>query len=542
MADFDVDITPSVSTYELYQIVSYTHWFSLGEFIDNALTSAMQNWHRLADVTEDAYVLSVDITLDETNSRLVIEDNAAGITRQDIGRALRAGERPPDPSLLSVHGVGMKMASFWWGRSLTVETWPLGEATGYKAVVDLDEIRNRGSAKVHVHEIPTRATYGTRIIVDRVSSKRWPRGRGLGKLRMLLASMYRTYLNHNEFPLRLSLDGQSLGFAQPPILAEPYWPDAKGPIDDKPILWEVEFDFITSRGNRIYGFVGLLERMSRDLSGFFLHYKGKGMGGIGGGREESGEFSINDLRDGREYYRPPMIFGQEGGYRYQRFTGEFDISSFGKTSSTDAITWDVEEELEFLEALKAHLKRPEMNMWAMAENYQARLAKRRKEPGAEPGESQDDPARLEAEIGKVNEALEGSPPHHDGDEEILAIEPVAIEPSAVIASAGVIELRDDAGHVHRCRVQYIDDPLHDMLMVESDSAFDHVIVINTGHPYLRGFQWGNSSVRLAVRSLLLNLGMSEILMGLRVAPDSIRRKLNALVLNSPRLEGILEDA
>jgi hypothetical protein len=178
----------------------------------------------------------------------------------------------------------------------------------------------------------------------------------------------------------------------------------------------------------------------------------------------------------------------------------------------------------------------------MAENYQARLARRRQSAGPDAHDVEDDPTRLEAEIGRVNEALENSPPHHDDEDEILAFEPLAIEPSIVVASAGVVELPDDAGHVHRCRVEYIEDELHDMLMVQSDSEVEHTIVINTGHPYLRGFQWGNPSVRIAVRSVLLHLGLSEILMGIRVAPDSIRRKLNALVLNAPRLEGVLEDA
>ena len=44
---FDIDITPSVTTYELYQNMSYTHWFAIGEFIDNSITSAYLNWDKL---------------------------------------------------------------------------------------------------------------------------------------------------------------------------------------------------------------------------------------------------------------------------------------------------------------------------------------------------------------------------------------------------------------------------------------------------------------------------------------------------------------
>lgn len=106
------------------------------------------------------------------------------------------------------------------------------------------------------------------------------------------------------------------------------------------------------------------------------------MGGIGS-VDSGDEISQQDVRDTREYYRPPKIFGQEGGNRYQRFVGSFDISALGKTSSTDKPNWAGDEEYEFAEALADFLKDPNFNMWAMAEHYAPkRLIKKQKENAA----------------------------------------------------------------------------------------------------------------------------------------------------------------
>ena len=108
--NFNVDITPSVTTYELYQIASYTHWFAIGEFIDNSITSAFLNWEKLNKIHGGKYELKIFIDFDNETKSLTIFDNAAGIAKDEIQRALRAGEPPANKSLLSVHGVGMKMS------------------------------------------------------------------------------------------------------------------------------------------------------------------------------------------------------------------------------------------------------------------------------------------------------------------------------------------------------------------------------------------------------------------------------------------------
>ena len=148
--DFNVDITPSVTTYELYQIASYTHWFAIGEFIDNSITSALRNQKELVAKNGKDYQLKVEISFPVGTNSLVVEDNAAGITRKDMQRALKTGVPPEDTSIgLSKHGVGMKAASLWWGEHVIIDTYPLEEPNGWHVEIDVSE-KGEVTSVVHV--------------------------------------------------------------------------------------------------------------------------------------------------------------------------------------------------------------------------------------------------------------------------------------------------------------------------------------------------------------------------------------------------------
>ena len=531
--NFDIDITPSVTTYELYQIASYTHWFSIGEFIDNAITSALQNWDNLQKLSKSGYYLLVDIQIDPNNATLTIEDNAAGISKNEIQRALRAGEPPADVTKLSVHGVGMKMASFWWGRNLKIQTWPIGDDKGYEVEVDLDVIKQTRSATINVKEIPKRNKSGTKIIISKIPHDKQPRGSGLGKLRLLLTSMYRIYLNSQSNPVSIKLNDKLLEFVTYPILREPFWPNTQGPGDSEIIEWKRPFSFTTTRGHTIKGEIGLLAKMSRDLSGLFLHYKGKGMGGIGTSSESS-DFNQQDLRDSREYYRPGRIFGQEGSYRWNRFTGEFDISELGKTSSTDSIKWDSEEEQEFLIALEQFLKDPSFNLWAMAENFQALKSKRIKDGTEGSNSSEFSISEVENISNYLSDKIHGESISHAP--EGIDLEPknnprsLALVPNEEFISAETpFKVPDAEGHIHEFYPQFIEDPDFDLYMIESKTENVHIVKMNTGHPFVRELQWGNPQVREAVLRMFYLMSVPEIFLQARCARWAFREKINEIV-------------
>lgn len=531
--NFNVDITPSVTTYELYQIASYTHWFAIGEFIDNSITSAFLNWEELNKIYDGKFELKIDIEFDNDTKSLTIIDNAAGIARDDIQRALRAGEPPSDKSLLSVHGVGMKMSSFWMGRNLTIRTWPLDQQIGYEVSVDLDYIKQTKSAITEVKEIMKRNRPGTHIKLSKISVEKLPKGTGVAKLKLLLTSMYRIFLTNSEKRVSIRFNGKPLVFKKPAILNEPYWSDREGPVNDVEIRWERDFTYQSKKGQKISGKVGLLETMSRDLSGFMLHYKGKGMGGIGA-VESSEEISQQDVRDSREYYRPAKIFGQEGSYRYQRFTGEFDISDFGKTSSTDSIKWDPDEEHEFIEALCTFLKDSEFNMWSMAENYQVRKALRLKEGSEINNSSSFDVNDVISLSEYFNTQIHGEQIHHLDDEDLqveiddnrsLGI----VDDIEFVSAKKIFTVPDARGHTHKFTPLFIDNPNFNLYLVKTISDSHHEIRINVGHPFIRRLQWGNPDVREAVIQMIYLMSVPEVFLPLRNSRSAFRDKINEIV-------------
>lgn len=541
--DFEIDITPSVTTYELYQIASYTHWFSIGEFIDNSITSAIQNREALIAANGEDYRLRIQIELDHDNSTIKIIDNAAGIERNEIQRALRAGEAPADRSLLSVHGVGMKMSAFWLGRNLKINTWPLKEQTGYDVIVDLDDIKRTRSAKSHVTVIAGRAYSGTTIEISKISEDKWPMGRGQGKLRTLLASMYRLYLNDEEFPVSIVFNGRPLQFTASPVLVAPYWSSTQGPqLEAETVRWERPFDFTTSKGRLIHGRIALLEKMSRDMSGFFLHFRGKGMAGIGSGESSDDEFSAGQLRDNREYYRPHSIFGQEGSYRYQRFTGEFDISSLGKTSSTDSIKWNEDEQQEFLDSLEKFLKNPDFNMWAMAENYQVRKARRLLEESVAEGGAEFTLEEISEISSKFLSSVRDDVVTHDlADLELETahgdFELASIPRDQFLVSEISWTVRDSSGHNHVVTPEFIEEGRLELFDLTSSTRFNHELKINLGHPFIRRFQWANRDVRLAIITMIYLMAMPEVLLPLRCSSSAFRRKMFEII-NSTLNEGL----
>jgi hypothetical protein len=532
-ASFDIDITPSVTTYELYQIASYTHWFAIGEFIDNSITSALQNWSELEKIYGGKYSLNIDIDFDNDSKTLTIIDNAGGIAKGEIQRALRAGEPPADKSLLSVHGVGMKMSSFWMGRNLNIKTWPLNSKTGFEVIVDLDAIKQTRSAVTQVSEIQGKSKPGTVITLSKINNEKLPKGTGVAKLKLLLASMYRIYLNDNSKKVFIRFNGKPLKFQDPEILFQPFWPDREGPESDEPIKWEREFSYTLKSGPKISGKVGLLETMSRDLSGFMLHYKGKGMGGIGA-IDSSDEISQQDLRDAREYYRPPRIFGQEGSYRWQRFTGSFDISDLGKTSSTDSIKWGTDEEYEFISALIEILKEPNLNMWAMAENYAPkRLLSKIKTETLNRNSSEFNINEITSLSTFFNKNVHGEDIKHlsenDDSETILPTRLLKNVPAEeVVKSENNLSIPDASNHIHDFDLTFIENPDFALFDLETKSEFKHEIRINLGHPFLRKLQLGNPDVREAVIQLLYLITVPEVFLPLRNERAAFRNKINEL--------------
>ena len=110
--------------WEMLKNLESTPWKQLGEFIDNSLSSWMTD-------EENDWPVQIDITFDpeygngEKKGRLIIRDNALGISDEMMQRAFDLGNIPENlinPKNLNQFGIGMKVAACWFGDRWTVET------------------------------------------------------------------------------------------------------------------------------------------------------------------------------------------------------------------------------------------------------------------------------------------------------------------------------------------------------------------------------------------------------------------------------------
>ena len=519
---FEIDIQPDVSALRMFRSMSFTPWFALGEFVDNSITSAMKFRKELVALNGADYRLRVKIDFPPSEDVLTIDDNAAGISRHDMQRALRMGKAPQDISVgLSRHGVGMKAAAFWWGSRLEILTYPVGEEHGWKTIVDVSEEGDMAT-HVHVESIPLRKSGpGTMVRVSGLWQKT-PQKKTVTTIRSYLPSIYRSFLGggagNSELTCEITYEGTRLSYENPPLLEEPFWPSKKGPEENSPkILWRADFDTTLSSKKRVKGWYGLLEKMQRDKAGFFLHYRGKGIAGVvpvipvqsGKGHEAEG------ARDAvaRASYKPRKIFGQVGGYPDQTFVGEFDVSDFGKTISTDYPLWSPDEEEEFVDQLAEHMAQgPNGSFRKMADNYRRNLAKQSKQIRDELVLA----GRLEGS--RIQGALSNFVEHTEVAElpsmdyqtpPTLVV--VSDDPNAIVKlDLAKFELADRDGHNHLFEMEFITDRSADFIGIYGEpGSHHHIVRVNQSHPILDDISH-DAQMHLLIARIAAGLAAAEI--------------------------------
>lgn len=507
--DFEVDLTPDISSLKMFRSLSFTPWFALGEFIDNSITSALKSRDDLVRHNGRDYKLVIKIDFDKKNDILQISDNAAGIRQSELSsRALRTGIPPEDTSVgLGKHGVGLKAAALWWGDYLEVKTFPLGEDNGWQVRIDISgkEVQKN----VSVQAIPSRPFPGTIITIGSLG-KKVPQAKTVTAIKAYLRSIYRKYIEKledgNQLNCEIYYEDELLVFEEPRILIAPFWPDKHGPGTGLPSQeWREQINIELKSGLMISGWVGILEEMSRDLSGFFLHYRGKGIAGVVPLTTAIDE-DLEETRDAvaKAAYKPRMIFKQPGSYPDQSFVGEFDITVFGKSITTDSPLWSPEEENEFVLELNNVLSRDSKNFIKMAQNYRRRRAKS-KAFGISEGEE-----RREEELFKLTQ--EGRISHAEVTES--QVDKISDESLSEIESSQNdsewFELRDLEGHSHHFRIKIIEDISSDFVVVqEGDDLNRHQIIINFAHPMFDDLIMTKDSYKI-VRRIAVALASAEV--------------------------------
>ncbi|MEJ7745311.1 MAG: ATP-binding protein [Luteimonas sp.] len=352
MDSLSVNIRPEVTILSVLKHLNYRPWFALAEFVDNSIESFFKHRDSIRSVDGAKTKLKVWIEIDTDGpGRIVVRDNAAGISAAEFPRAFRAAEVPLDRSGLSEFGMGMKSAACWFAESWTVRTKALHESVERVIIFDIDEIVSRKSDVLPVAErLVGSAAHYTEITLAGLHHP--PKGGAIRRIKEHLASIYRVFLRDGD--LEISFKGELLEFHDPKILVAPFY---REPTEAEK-TWKKEINLDFGEGQKVKGFAALRETASTPYAGFAL-------------------FRRQRLIEGSadETYRPIQIFGNSNSYRFQRLFGELHLDGFEVSHTKDGFRWEQYEE-EFLQLLKEELEAKPMNLLDQAEGHRVRVNKK----------------------------------------------------------------------------------------------------------------------------------------------------------------------
>ena len=301
-----------------YKRLSYTAWHAIAEFVDNSIQSYLNNRGQLEPLyAESGQRLTVRITYTQTDGgRLVISDNAMGISQEELNNALRIGRTPEITSGLSEFGMGLKTAACWFGNRWELRTKKLGVEEGQSIVFDVEEVASGNLDLQHsTFPAPADEHYTTIAIID---LNRFLHGAGIARVKRFLSSMYRVKIN--EETLALSFNSEWLKWVSP--IENQNVHISKGEECVK------EFDFDINE-KKVSGWIAILEKGSRQDAGLTMIRRGR------------------VIKGWPESWRPQTIYGQFEGSNdlvNQRLVGEVNLDEFGVSHTKDDILWDGDEE------------------------------------------------------------------------------------------------------------------------------------------------------------------------------------------------------
>jgi hypothetical protein len=368
---FEVDIKLNTRILKIFRYLTLTPWYALGEFVDNSIDSYLKNQERLRALHGAEYKLRIDIVFEQAAdpkaSRILIEDNAAGIDEENAKRAFTPGVPPSDLGGISRFGLGMKSSALWYSRNINITSSALGEDVTRRVFFDVDKVVEEELATLPVEIEPKQKdVHGTRVMLLDLD-KGLPATATITKIKSHLASIYREYIKSGEVVITVA--GQELEYVSPKFLEAPYWPTAQGPGENlEKIEWckFVSFKLDESwpehekaQGNEppsISGWVAILAKGDTKAAGISLLWRKKVIFGAG---------NYEDA----DSYRPNSIFGGGNTFVSQRVIGQLDLSEVEVTVFKNDFVWLEGQQSELERKLKEAISSPDTPLLQMARNY-----------------------------------------------------------------------------------------------------------------------------------------------------------------------------
>jgi len=511
----NVNIRPGVTILSVLKHLNYKPYYALAEFVDNSIDSYLKNETELRKIEGDDYKLIVEIEFDNNNHRITIKDNAAGIQKSDYQRAFRTAELPPDNTRLSEFGMGMKSAACWFSNKWQAKSTALNENIERRVTFDITKIVEDKVQELQIEKTAAKPNAHYTYITLFGIEKKMPVGRGLGKVKRHLASIYRDFFRKGV--LDLYINGEKLSYEGPKILNTPYYetPNAES------IEWKqkVDFDFGSNKEGtnlRAHGFVGIMETMSVKDSGFALFRRGRVI-------EGSADIDVG--------FRPAALSGSIGSHRYKRLFGELHLEGFGVSHTKDGFQWDDNMEV-FLELLKEELdNKDSIPILKQADRYRVRESAKNYQKVSK--KVIDNTAKkIKQDISADVEAVEAKSSKENTKELLLENIEESYHKKFPISISNI----DYMVHIELSYDETIDELIQvgDHLIPEKDSNYKNIGVrLSLLHPFMIEFAGDDKKVIEPVLRLVVALGLSEIIVKKSGAPvTELRNNINDLLLGS----------
>ena len=346
------DINPELGVLNTFRTQSTEIQFAIGEYIDNSIDSHFK-YEKLLNKNESDFKPYIDITFDQEKNTIAIEDNCAGIHKEDEERAFKIGITNPNDTDIGTYGMGMKVSSFWFTPTWEIETKPINEPYKKTFKVDLEKIMITG--KTEDSKVSSDADPFTRVTLRDVYPGRLPKDtRKLKSIQKYLFEMYRFMILERSITIRFN--GKPLDQDFPKIFKKRYIDDRYG--EDK--LWLAElpaFDLGTINRNgksielkTLGGGVYIKQRGSnKDQKGFSMFWKKR----LVDGHPQRPWMPGTDTHD---IDAKLAIYGATNQYAATRLEGYIHLCpDFNVPSTKDGVVWEGVEEI-LIEKLKEFLE------------------------------------------------------------------------------------------------------------------------------------------------------------------------------------------